>query len=116
MSRTTIARWWRNQWSLLTAVIRYRAISRSARPQYQKEITQPQRISVALEIENLPIERRNARDVADGQSDPATHRTRVRNRHEKRLLMMSPTRSALAMMVSVGFTAPLETKKLASTT
>ncbi len=33
-----------------------------------------------------------------------------------RSLMMSATRSALAMIVSVGFTAPIDGKKLASVT
>ena len=41
---------------------------------------------------------------------------RLRSSHARRSLMMSATRKALAMMVSVGLTAPMDGKKLASVT
>ena len=40
----------------------------------------------------------------------------LRSHHARRSLMMSATRKALAMMVSVGLTAPMDGKKLASVT
>ena len=56
----------------------------------------------------LGWERRGAeRQRQDGEA---------RELHCKRSRMWSPTRSALAMMVRAGFTAPLEGKKLPSTT
>ena len=64
-----------------------------------------------IEAENL-VERAERQEqqhqaVADDERDDG------RRRHS-RSLMMSATRSALAMIVSVGFTAPIEGKKLAS--
>lgn len=47
---------------------------------------------------------------------PAPADTACVSRAPRRLLRLSPTRSALAMIVSAGFTAELETKKLPSTT
>jgi len=58
------------------------------------------------------IESSRARHVADGQCDARA----LHAHHDKRPRMWSATRKALAMMVSVGFTAPLLGKKLPSTT
>lgn len=96
------------------AVFGHEATPRSPRPQHQTEIAEPQRVAVPLEIENLPIEGRHVGYIAYRQRDAGAVRRLSRIRHERRSLMMSPTRNVLAMMVSVGFTAPLETKKLAS--
>jgi hypothetical protein len=58
-------------------------------------------------------------DICDA-SNPVDRRLRVAGRHEDLHRSVSrrwsPTRSAFAMIVSAGFTAPDETKKLPSTT
>src|SRR5947208_3092207 len=71
---------------------------------------------------------RTARGVSDGRCAPQLLRRergngerqrqdrQVGELHRKRSRMWSPTRSALAMIVSAGFTAPLDGKKLPSTT
>ena len=48
--------------------------------------------------------------------DIEVHRVTVRPAYAMRLSMCSPTRRALAMAVSAGFTAPMLGKKLVSTT
>ena len=65
-------------------------------------------------------QQRSARDAAARAADAAlmrsaSSRTR-RSRAPSRSSRWSPTRSALAMIVSAGFTAPLDGKKLPSTT
>jgi hypothetical protein len=44
------------------------------------------------------------------------HRTPAVSHHRIRAVISSPTRNAFAIMVRVGFTAPMEGKKLASVT
>ena len=60
-------------------------------------------------IERAEWQKQHHQSVSDDERDDC-------RRHHSRSLMISATRSALAMIVSVGFTAPIEGKKLASVT
>jgi hypothetical protein len=63
-----------------------------------------------IEAEDL-VERAERQEQQD---EPVADDSATTRRRHSRSLMMSATRSALAMIVSVGFTAPIDGKKLAS--
>ncbi len=66
----------------------------------------------AREAQSLPIETLGAGQV----SDDATDAQDAHGSYFSRSAIRSATRRALAMIVNVGFTAPIEGKKLASVT
>jgi hypothetical protein len=65
------------------------------------------------EAERRAVKTLRAREI---RHDSADAQDPLRPHLPRRAAMPSATRSALAMIVSVGFTAPMEGKKLASTT
>ena len=101
--------------TVVVGLVVYLLLSRAGPPGEMGILFTPTAIVVAQTLLVFPIVAALARQFVESGWDEYREQ-RPKPAHSRRSRMWSPTRIAFAMMVSAGLTAPLDGKKLASTT